>query len=310
MNAVVQCMNALGYTAYDMSTYSIIFCGTPDFAVPALTALVSDKSYDVRLVITQPDRPVGRKAVLTSPPVKIAAEDLGLPVFQPENINVELLPYLANGGIERPDFLVVVAYGKILRVETLALPKVAAINVHGSLLPRWRGASPVEHAVLHGDAKTGVTVQIMAKELDAGDVLSMKETEIGARETAPHLRHRLSLLGAELLADTLKKPLKPVAQPQEGITICRKLSKEDGLANPTVMDAREIDRKVRAFNPWPGVLVTVDGIELKLIETSLDATPESIPLLCANNTILHLMMVQPIGKKPMSGAAWKRGIKK
>jgi methionyl-tRNA formyltransferase len=289
-------------------SHSVIFCGTPDFALPSLQALLTDDAFNVTLVITQPDRPAGRKRTLTPPPVKIFAEKNGIPVFQPENINVELRDYMEKNNIAKPDFLVVVAYGKILRQVILDLPLIAPINVHGSLLPRWRGASPVEHAVLAGDAETGVTVQVMALELDAGPILSMRSLPIEPRATSHELRDTLSKIGAKLLVETLKKPLKTQPQPTSDITICGKLERDDGKVDPTTMTAEEIDRKVRALNPWPSVQCMAEGHKLKLIETSLDATTRSTPLPCAHQTTLHLVTVQEAGKKPMIAADWKRGL--
>lgn len=295
------------YTIY--MSHSVIFCGTPDFAVPALEMLINDPAFDVQCVITQPDKPVGRKQVLTAPPVKVVAQAKGIPVFQFESINKELPPLIENGTIKTPDFLIVVAYGKILKQHILDLPKIAPINVHGSLLPRWRGASPVEHSILAGDTETGVTVQIMAAELDAGPVLSMKSIPIEARVTSFELREKLSKIGAELLVETLKKPLDPKPQPSEGITVCTKLTRDDAKADPKTMTAIEIDRRVRALNPWPSVMCVVEGHEMKILESSLSEIKDSIPLTCANNTTLYLVTVQEAGKKPMKAGDWKRGIK-
>jgi methionyl-tRNA formyltransferase len=289
------------------SSHSIIFCGTPAFAVPALRALAEDAEFNVTLVVTQPDRPMGRKAELRAPDVKVEAESLKIPVFQPENVNEELLPYLEREGITPPDFLVVVAYGKILKKPILELPRIAPINVHGSLLPRWRGASPVEHAILAGDDETGITVQVMAEELDAGDTLSMEKVAIGSRETALDLRKKLSEFGAGLLRETLKKPLAPRPQPAEGVTFCRKLTKEDGRADAETMTAIEIDRRVRALNPWPGTICTVEGMELKLLETSLEPKTGTVPLPCAKDSTLYLVTVQQAGGKPMPAETWMRG---
>ncbi len=289
--------------------YSIIFCGTPDFALPSLQALIDDDAFDVTAVITQPDKPVGRKQILTAPPVKTLAQDRAIPVHQPENINSYLPAKIASGEIMKPDFLVVVAYGKILKQVVLDIPKIAPINVHGSLLPRWRGASPVEHAILAGDETTGITVQVMSAGLDEGPTLSMKEIPIESRETSYELREKLSKIGAELLVQTLKKPLKPIAQSSDGITICKKLSREDSLVDPKKMTAVEIDRRVRALNPWPSVLCKVEGHDLKIIESSLTEASTGIPLLCANNSTLYLIKVQEAGKKMMEAADWMRGIK-
>lgn len=289
--------------------FSVIFCGTPDFAVPSLKILASDPAFDVKLVITQPDKPVGRKKTLTAAAVKLAAEALEIPVMQPENINDELPTYLQANPDLQPDYLVVVAYGKILSQAVLDLPHIAPVNVHGSVLPRWRGASPIEHAILAGDKETGVSVQTMVQELDAGPVLAAATLPIGARDTTTYLREQLSFIGAELLRQTLKEPLSPVPQSSEGATFCRKLTKDDGIVDRDKMTADEIDRRVRALNPWPSVICDVNGHKLKLLETSLDQEQRSIPLACAHETTLHLVRVQPPNKKEMFADDWRRGLR-
>lgn len=292
---------------------SLIFCGTPAFAAPSLRALAEDPAFTIKLVVTQKDKPTGRGKTLTPPPVKVAALKLGLPVFQPENPNQELIPFLK----EQPcdvDFLVVVAYGHILSRELLELPRVAAVNLHASLLPRWRGASPIQHALLHGDEETGVTVIQMVEELDAGPILAKKPVAIGPRETTETLARKLEGIGAELLRETLKYPLKPTPQPSEGVTHCRKLSRRDGELDPQTSTAQEFDRSVRALNPWPGVTLRPVMLSsskhqsepLKILEMSLEKQEESIPLQCKEGTV-WLVTVQPLGGTPMSGAAWARG---
>lgn len=287
--------------------FSVIFCGTPDFAVPALERLHIDPAFDVKLVVTQPDKPVGRRKKVEPSPVKLLAQSLNIPVFQPENINDPAS--LAHLRDIECDYLIVVAYGQILSKEVLNLPTIAPVNVHGSLLPRWRGASPVEHAILSSDKQTGVTVQIMAQELDAGPILSTAPFPIGARDTALFLREQLSQLGAMLLTETLKQQLKPVVQPSEGVTFCTRLKKEDGLADRSKMHAEEIDRMVRALNPWPGVTCEVNNHTIKLIETSLDPEPRAMPVSCAQDSTLYLLRVQPAGKKEMSADEWRRGLR-
>ncbi len=288
--------------------YSVIFCGTPEFALPSLRALAADPAFDVKLVITQPDKPVGRKKIVTAPPIKTLAEDLNIPLLQPENVNDELPAYLMEHPDDQPDFLVVVAYGKILSQAVLDLPRIAPVNVHGSVLPRWRGASPVEHAILAGDAETGVTVQVMAAELDAGPILSAHAIPIGPADTSGSLRDVLSHIGAELLVDTLKKPLKPEPQSTEGVTFCRKLAKEDGIVDRQKTTAIDVDRHVRALNPWPGVVCDIDGHTVKILESSLEQSPHAIPVGCAEETTLFVTRVQPSGKKPMAADDWRRGI--
>jgi methionyl-tRNA formyltransferase len=309
-HAVEKFFDGICYTFAHMDKpFSVIFCGTPEFAVPSLKVLAGDPSFDVQLVITQPDKPVGRKKELTSPPVKIAAQALEIPVLQPQKVNDELPLYLLSNPHLQPDFLVVVAYGEILSQAVLDLPHVAAVNVHGSILPRWRGASPIEHAILSGDKESGVTVQVMVQELDAGPILASAAFPIGGRDTALYLREQLSLIGAELLRQTLKKPLNPIAQSAEGATFCRKLTKEDGIVDRDKMTADEIDRRVRALNPWPGVICDVQGNKLKLLETSLDQEQRSIPIACANDTTLYLVRVQPPNKKEMFADDWRRGLR-
>ncbi len=300
---------------------SLVFAGTSAFAVPGLKALASDPRFAVTLVITQPDRPVGRKQVITPSPVKLLAQKLNLPLWQPENINKEwstnpqlaaparTIPFGSGGRNPQPDFLVVIAYGQILKQPVLDFPTVAAVNVHGSLLPRWRGASPVHHSLLNGDRTTGVTVQLMAAALDAGAILAQAETPIAERETFQSLHDRLAEMSAPLLLETLTKPLKPVEQDENEVTVCRKLSREDGVVNPHTHTAEEIDRKVRALNPWPGVTAEIDGTTLKLLETGLEDAKTSAPLPCRDGTMLHLVTVQTPGGKPMTGAEWTRGRK-
>lgn len=284
----------------------IVFAGTSAFAVPSLERLAKNPAFNIELVITQPDRPAGRKQELTPPPVKVKAVELGLKVAQPEKLNKELqatsyqLP-------ARPDFLVVVSYGQLLSDEVLAWPKIMPINVHPSLLPRWRGATPLNHAILEGDAETGVTIQIMSKEMDAGPILLQEKTLLEPRETYQSLHDRLAVASAPLLEHVLLSQPKPQPQPSDGITICKKLAREDGICKPKSQTAEEIDRHVRALNPWPGVTMEVEGSDLKILETSLVAVASSIPVECKDGTTLHLVIVQEAGKKPMSADVWKRG---
>ncbi len=299
--------NILEYTAC-MEKKSIVFCGTPDFAAPCLRALAGDPRFDVKLVITQPDRPIGRSGRTIPTPMKKVAVDLGIEVWQPEKLNkqIEEGSYKAA---DRPDFLVVVAYGQLLSSAVLEWPTIAPINVHGSLLPRWRGASPIEHAILNGDTETGIAVQRMVKELDAGPILGVVKTPIGERETALQLRERMATMAADILLETLAKPLHETPQPTDGITICRKLSRDDGRASTETMDAVTIDRMARALYPWPGVTATVLGRELKILETALEPTATSTQIVCAKNTTLELVMVQEAGGKAMTGAEWARGVR-
>lgn len=276
---------------------SVVFLGTSAFAVPSLRALASDPNFNVRLVITQPDRPVGRKQILTSSPVKLLAEELGIRVEQPENINNFQFSILHF------QFLVVVSYGQILTQKVLDLPTIAPVNLHASLLPLLRGASPLQHAILQGMKESGVTVQKIVRQLDAGPILAQTIVPLDPRETYQSLHDRLAVLGATLLVETLKKPLAPMEQDASTATICKKLSKEDGVVDPRTMTAVEIDRRVRALTPWPGV--TIDGN--KILRCSLGPGAESLTVICRDATELFIEQIQPPSGKPMSGKAFSLG---
>ncbi len=288
-------------TCHILAAVHIIFCGTSAFALPCLQALAREKRCTVDAVITQADKPVGRKQILTPPPVKLLAQQLKMPVLQPAKINAEWKSIVE--GRQRPEFLVVVSYGQILSQEILDFPTIAAVNVHASLLPKLRGASPIQHAILQSMEKTGVTVQRMVKELDAGPVLGQQEISIGARETAQGLHDLLADMGAKLLIDVLSETLHEEAQDASHATFCGKLSRTDGVVDAATMTAQEIDRTVRALTPWPGV--TWNG--MKLLLTSLEPSADAYAIPCKKNTTLYAVTVQPPGKKPMSGADFARG---
>lgn len=239
---------------------------------------------------------------LTAPPAKVEAESLKIPVLQPEKMNVAFTDIAQT--FSRPDFLVVVSYGQILSDDVLQWPTIAAVNVHASLLPLLRGASPLQHAVLNGFSESGVTVQRMVKELDAGPILSSAKITLSPRETSVSLHDKLKNIGAELLVTTLKAPLKETVQDSSSATFCGKLTKTDGIADPAAMTAETIDRMVRALSPWPGVSIGTN----KILETSLDAGAFTIP--CAEGTMLTIEKIQPASGTPMSGADFLRGKKK
>lgn len=231
--------------------------------MPSLKALV-DSGHDIQLVITQPDRPARRGMKLTPPPVKVAALQLGLEVYQPERIRdteaVERIRQL------QPDLLVVVAYGQIIPRSVLGIPELGAVNVHGSLLPRHRGAAPVAAAILAGDSETGVTIMRMDEQLDHGPILAKGSVDIGAHEDAVALTSRLAVLGAELLVETLEhlEERKAVEQNHGAATVARRLSREDGELEWHI-GALEIDRRVRALQPWPGVTLPTKRGRLKVL---------------------------------------------
>ena len=307
-----------------MPPLSIVFCGTPKFACPSLQALANDPAFKITHVITQPDKPTGRKQEMTAPPVKILAEKLGIPVLQPKDINSQfsiLQPSLklrpAGNFQFRPDFLIAVAYGQILSQELLRWPKIAPINVHASLLPHFRGASPIHHAILAGEKDTGVTIQRMAEKLDTGPILAQERVSIDPCETFITLHDKLSNLGASLLIETLKKALKEIPQNETEATFCSKLTRERGVVDPKAMTAEEIDRHVRALVPWPGVRMSFSSSEprggesrshdVKLLETSLTPHADALELSCANGTTLFVLKMQSPGKNAMTGKEWGHG---
>ncbi len=243
--------------------------GTPDFAVPSLLALLDAPAYEVAGVVTQPDRPAGRGRQVQPSPVKRAAASAGVPVIQPEKTHTS--PAFDQLQAWSPDFIIVVAFGQILRQRVLALPRVAPVNVHASLLPRWRGAAPIQASIRAGDYSTGVTTMIMDAGLDTGPILLQDSIPISPNETGQSLHDRLAPLGARLLIHTLdwmlSGSIQPHPQPDNPalITLAPQIAKEDGQIDWT-QSAVAIDRHVRAFFPWPGTFTAWDGKRLKILE--------------------------------------------
>jgi methionyl-tRNA formyltransferase len=233
----------------------LVFMGSPDFAVPALRAVAA--RHEVLAVVTQPDRPQGRGQRVAPPPVKVAAEELGRPVLQPEKLRAEVRDQLAALGA---DLFVVVAYGKILARRVLAIPRLGCVNVHASLLPKYRGAAPIQWAIVRGETHSGVTIMQLDEGMDTGPMLLQRELPITATETAGGLHDRLALLGAELLVEALSglagETLVATLQPTEGACLAPMLSKEDGrvdFSRPAV----EVDCWIRGMDPWPGAFTTL-----------------------------------------------------
>lgn len=295
----------------------IVFMGTPDFAVPCLQRLLED-GHEVPAVFTQPDKPVGRHAVLTPPPVKQLALSHGIPVYQPTKMRdgtvAALLRELA------PDCLVVVAYGRILPQEILDVPPRGCVNIHGSLLPRYRGAAPIQWSVIRGETVTGVTSMFMDAGMDTGDIIDTLTTPIGENETAGELFERLAPLGARLLSTTLAAIADGTVtrRPQNDAeaTMAPMLEKAMGRLDLT-RPARELHNQVRGMNPWPGAFCTAGGKTLKIHETWV-AAGSGAPgtLLCADPVTvacgegaLQLVTVQPEGKPRMAAEAWLRGAR-
>jgi methionyl-tRNA formyltransferase len=296
----------------------IIFMGSPDFAVPALEALA--KSYSLVGVVTQPDRPAGRDHRLASPPVKETALDLGIPVIQPEKVNhLESMLQLQAWA---PDLIVVAAFGQILRQPLLDLPPFGCLNIHGSLLPRGRGAAPIQASILAGDRETGITIMKMDAGVDTGPILSQRAIQIAPDATGGTLFAQLAPLGAELLLETLPPYLSgdlvPRPQSENGTTYSKMLKKEDGLLDFT-KTAVELERQVRAYDPWPGTWFIWHGSPLKVLRASVgnEKSPgsghrlivEGLPVLGTGDGILVLEEVQPAGKKPMPGMAFIAGAR-
>lgn len=260
----------------------IVFMGTPDFAVPALEALVRE-GYDILLVVTQPDRPKGRGKKLSPPPVKEKAEEYGIKVYQPENMKGEE-QYETLKALN-PDAFVVVAYGHILPVRILEIPRLGPINIHASLLPKYRGAAPIQWSIINGDKKTGITTMFMEKGMDTGAMLLQDETEITAEDTSESLHDRLSEMGARLVVKTLegleKGVIKPVAQDHEKATLAPMLKKELGRIKWSE-SASVIDCLIRGVTPWPGAFTEFEGAVYKIITAKpvslgkSDATPGEV----------------------------------
>lgn len=251
-----------------MSGLRVAFAGTPDFAVPALQALLSS-SHSVVGVLTQPDRPKGRGRQLASSPVKLTALAHGIPVSQPATLKDE--GNRADLVAWRPDVLVVVAYGLILPAAVLKLPRLGCLNIHASLLPRWRGAAPIQRAILAGDIQSGVTIMLMDAGLDTGPMLLRKEVVINPRETGGSLHDQLAAVGAGALLEALEGyangTLQPVPQSAEGATYATKIEKAEALIDWR-RDAPAIERQVRAFNPWPIAETRLDGEQLRVFEAT------------------------------------------
>ena len=291
--------------------------GSPDFSVPTLRGLAAH--YLVVGVVTQPDRPASRGMTLTPPPVKRIAGELGIPVIQPQKLRQpEALQQLKDWN---PDLIVVTAFGQILRPEVLDLPVHGCINVHASLLPRWRGAAPIQAAILAGDARTGITVMKMDPGLDTGPMLSQRDILIGPEDTGGSLFERLSQLGGELLLETIpdyisgKTPAQ--AQPETGSTYAPMLKKEDGLLDFN-RPAAELERKIRAFHPWPGTYLPWNDGPLKIHRAHLAAGAEEparhvvvdgLPGIGTADGVIVFDELQPAGKRSMPGKAFLAGAR-
>ncbi|MES2644169.1 MAG: methionyl-tRNA formyltransferase [Myxococcota bacterium] len=291
----------------------LAFFGTPAFAVPTLRALL-DSEHEVALVVAQPDKPAGRGQTVQSPPTIELARARGVTTLQPRRVKTGELPEtLERLGL---DIAVVVAYGRILTPRLLQAPRLGCVNVHASLLPRWRGAAPIQWSVLAGDATTGVATMQMAEGLDTGDILLMEETPIGPTETAGELFVRLAELGAPLLLRTLAELPAPTPQDAAGVTLAPMLTKDHARID-WARPAREIDWQVRGLSPWPGTVTTFRGEPLKVLkarpvlgDTPTNAAPGTFldgPVVACGEGAIELLEVQLPGKKGVRGVDFVNG---
>lgn len=299
----------------------IIFMGTPEFGAIILEELIKG-GYPPVLVITAPDKPVGRKQIITPPPVKISAQKYNIPVLQPEKI-LNLKSEILN---LNPDLIIVAAYGQILPKEILEIPKYGCLNVHPSLLPRWRGASPIQYTILNGDKETGITIILMTEKVDKGDIIAISKFQItNPKITCPELLKELANLGAKLLVKTIpklvKNEIKP--KPQNGLkaTYSKILKKKDGKID-WKKPAEYIERQIRTFYPWPGSFCFLDEKQIKILKADVLKQTKNGPFgspgktfLAPNDKIavqtgkdfLVIEKLQFEGKKPMSSEEFLRG---
>ena len=304
----------------DNKDIKVVYMGTPEFAVNALRR-IHEEGYDIIGCFTQPDKQKGRSSKLIAPPVKVCAEEFGIPVFQPEKIREE--EYVEKLRSLNPDVIVVAAFGQILPESILNIPKYGCINIHASLLPKYRGAAPIEWAVIDGEKETGVTTMYMEKGLDTGDMIEKAVTEIGADETAEELRSRLADMGAELIISTLKNVISGN---------CSREKQDDSKSNYAVMLKKEmgkvdwndpadkIERLIRGLQPWPVVYATLNDNNRKIyaasVEGDRDGEPGEIVEVTKKNFVvkcgsgsLRIKSVQPEGKKRMDSVAFLNGNK-
>lgn len=298
----------------------IIFMGTPDFSVPVLRQIIQD-GYEVIAVVTQPDRPVGRKRVMTPPPVKTEAEKHGIPVYQPEKISrpEELAPILELN----PELVVTAAFGQILPKQLLEAPRFGCINVHASLLPELRGGAPIHYSIIQGKEKTGVTIMYMAEKLDAGDILTQVEVPILENDNVGTLHDKLSAAGAKLLSETipllLEGKLTPIPQIEEQATYAPNIKREQEKID-WAQDGETIYNQIRGLNPWPVAYTTFRGQVMKIWQalktgtdkksapgTIIKVEADGFTVATGNQTAIKVVELQPAGKKKMSAAQYLRG---
>jgi len=310
-----------------MKKIRTIFLGTPEFAVKTFTALINDEHFEIVLAITQPDRPVGRRQVLNEPPIKILAKQYNIPVYQPEKIRTESAKIKELA----PDLIVVAAYGQIIPKSILDIPTYGCVNVHGSLLPQYRGAACLPAPILHGNRYTGITIMKMDEGLDTGPILAQKKYRLAPTETLESLHDKLAELGAQLLLPTLEKyingKIKPRPQNNRRASYVKMIQKDDGHIDWR-KPAREIERMVRALNPWPGTHGHLSNGGLQMNEVSfkilavrpkplkingyrlgeLFVENEALAVQCGRDALV-IIKLQVEGKKVMEVDDFLRGNK-
>ncbi len=296
----------------------IVFMGTPDFALHSLKKL-AESTHEICAVFCQPDKPVGRNQKLQKPPVKEFADEQGIPVFQPESLKLDMVKNCIEA--LEPDLIAVVAYGKMLPKAILDYPRYGCINVHGSLLPKYRGSAPVHWAVINGETKTGVTTMYMAEEMDAGDILLTKETPIGEAEIAGDVYDRLAEMGADLLLETIEKleagELQPIPQDTMKVSFAPMLKKEMGKIDWT-KTSEEIINLIRGLNPWPVAYTSTNKGILKIYSAEKEQIPSDLPpgtvienptslIVKTGDSCISLKEVQLQGKRKMDIVDFIRG---
>jgi methionyl-tRNA formyltransferase len=299
-------------------TTRVIFMGSPDFAIPSLKAVA--KNNKVVGVVTQPDRPAGRGRQLKSPPIKKLAQELNLPIFQPLRVHNSKTIYQITAW--KPDLIVVAAFGQILKKNVLEIPKFGCINVHASLLPRWRGAAPINAAIYHGDTETGITIMKMDEGLDTGPIISQQTIQIDPSDNAGKLSNKLAEIGGRLIVETLPRYLSgditPLPQDDSKATYAPMLKKEDGLLDFT-KSSEQLVRKVKAFSPWPGTFLDWDDkiIKVHTAHAYYQASGQpgqttrqgNLPGIFTIDGVIILDEVQPAGKNKMPGKVFLNGAK-
>ncbi|HTR47219.1 MAG TPA: methionyl-tRNA formyltransferase [Verrucomicrobiae bacterium] len=312
----------------------IVFCGTPAFAVPSLQLLLKEPDFEITGVVTQPDRPRGRGQEIQSCPVKDAAVAAGIPVYQPEKIKSdEAHEYFQR---QAPDAVVIIAYGQIISPRLLAIPPLGWINLHASLLPKYRGAAPINRAILNGEERTGVTTMLIDAGLDTGPILLQEDTSIGWDETAPQLTFRLASYGAPLVVDTLRGlargEIKPTPQDASQATLAPPLTKEEGRIDWS-LSAQQIYRRMRAFDPWPGTYTSFsgkachiwgqplvpEGGEMELLKSACGNEPpvggrivllnREVIVCCGDGTALRLESAKMEGRKRVTAREFAFGVR-